>query len=143
MRKRTMARELALQALYRWDITKESYQGILNDILSSHHDSEIREFTSQLVEGTIKNIEKIDKLIQKYALNWELHRMAYVDRNILRFATYELLYLPDVPPKVSINEAIELAKKFGDQESGKFVNGILDKIARNECPQKVSLLDEP
>jgi len=95
------------------------------------------------VEGTIKNIDKIDNLIQKYALNWELHRMAYVDRNILRFATYELLHLPDVPPKVSINEAIELAKKFGDQESGKFVNGILDKIAHNECPQKVSLLDEP
>lgn len=142
MRKRTVAREVALQALYRWDMTRQPYQEILNDVLSRYNDTEIREFATQLIEGTIKNLDKIDAIIQKYALNWELNRMAYIDRNILRFATYELIFLPDVPPKVSINEAIELAKKFGDQESGKFVNGILDKIARNECPDKVPLLDE-
>jgi transcription antitermination factor NusB len=74
----------------------------------------------------------IDKVISDYATNWELKRMAVTDRNILRFATYELLFMKDIPPKVSINEAIDIAKKYGDRDSGKFVNGILDKINKTE-----------
>jgi N utilization substance protein B len=86
------------------------------------------DFSSQLVQGVAENLEKIDKKISEYATNWRLERMAYVDRNILRLGSYELLFREDIPPKVSINEAVELAKKFSSQEASKFVNGILDKI---------------
>ena len=75
---------------------------------------------------------RIDDVIARYADNWEIHRMATVDRNILRLATYELLFVDEIPPKVSINEAVDLAKKFGDVESSRFVNGILDKIIKTE-----------
>jgi transcription antitermination factor NusB len=143
MRKRTQARELALKVLYRIDISGEDYKEASSEILGEVKDEEIVEFANTLIEGTIENKERIDGIIEKYALNWELDRMAVIDRNILRFATYELLECDDIPPKVTINEAIELAKKYGDQESGRFVNGILDKIARNECPQKAPLLNEP
>ena len=73
----------------------------------------------------------VDKTISEHATNWTLKRMAVVDRNILRFATYELLFRDDIPPKVTINEAVDIAKKFGDANSGKFVNGILDKIGKD------------
>lgn len=142
MRKRTLAREQALKLLYRLDISGEDIDEVINDGLSAVEDVEIREFAESLVRGTWLKRESIDEMIAKHALNWELNRMAVVDRNILRMATYELLEFKDIPPKVTINEAIELAKKFGDEESGKFVNGILDKIARCECPDKIELLDD-
>lgn len=142
MRKRTFAREIALQVLYKLDITEESCEQALRDLSGSISDKDVIEFAKRLIYGTIENKEMLDALIEKHALNWELERMAVIDRNILRSASYELLACPDIPPKVSINEAIELAKKYGDQESGKFVNGILDKIVRAECPEKIPLLDE-
>lgn len=141
MRKRSLARELALKALYVIEISGNSTPEVLEKILQDTSNQEVINFVQKLTYGTLENRKKIDALIQRYALNWELERMAAVDRNILRFATYELVSCPDIPPKVTINEAIELAKKYGDQESGKFVNGILDKIVRAECPEKVSLLD--
>jgi len=129
MRKRTVARECALQILYRIDITSDDPDVALKDYWShSEHPPEIAEFATKLVNGTVSKKQDIDKLITKYAENWTLSRMAVVDRNILRMSGYELLYCPDIPPKVCINEAVELAKKFGDAESGKFVNGILDRI---------------
>ena len=80
-----------------------------------------------------ENKKEIDSMIAKYATNWQIDRMAVIDRNVLRFAAYELLYNKDIPPKVSINEAIDIAKKFGGPDSGKFVNGVLDKINKTEC----------
>jgi transcription antitermination factor NusB len=131
MRKRTKARQLALQILYQIDITHENSLLSVKNFLQSQKqgiDSAVNQFTLELVEGILKYREIIDRKISQYAKNWQLKRMAVVDRNILRQACFELLYRSDIPPKVAINEAIELAKRFSGTETGKFVNGILDKI---------------
>ena len=88
----------------------------------------IREFADPLIRGTLEHRDEADEVIKKHAKNWELHRIAAVDRNILRLAIYEMLHRDDIPPVVSINEAVDIAKKFSTQDSGKFVNGILDKV---------------
>ena len=93
-------------------------------------DNEVRAFTEEIVKGTFKHMKVINMKILASAKNWSLDRMATVDRNVLRMAAYEILYRMDIPPSVTINEAIELAKKFGTDESGAFVNGILDNVAR-------------
>lgn len=85
-------------------------------------------FADPLIRGAIEHRDAVDEQIKKYAKNWDLHRIAAVDRSILRLAIYEMLYRDDIPPIVSINEAVDIAKKFSTQDSGKFVNGILDKI---------------
>lgn len=122
-----------MQCLYQIDIKRVSSQEGREDFWSGMEiEREIREYADSLIEGTCANIEKIDSLIQKYAQNWDIPRMATIDRNILRMACFELGSKKDVPPKVVINEAIELAKKYGDVESPKFVNGILDKIFKEE-----------
>jgi N utilization substance protein B len=88
----------------------------------------IREFADPIIRGTLENRDEADTVIKKHAKNWELHRIAAVDRNILRLAIYEMLHREDIPPIVSINEAVDIAKKYSTQDSGKFVNGILDKV---------------
>jgi len=132
MRKRTRAREFALQVLYQIDITSDNADAALENFWQSHQDEEIenelKQFTSELVRGVRGNLESIDEKISKYAANWHLKRMAVVDRNILRLGACELTTREDIPPKVSINEAVELAKKYSGIEAGKFVNAILDKI---------------
>ena len=134
MRKRTKARECALKILYAIDITKEDPKKCIDTFWENEEGIEgpIKEFASSLVLGFLDNQEEIDKLISKYTTNWQLKRMAVIDRNILRFATYELLFMEETPPKVAINEAIDIAKKYGDKNSGKFVNGVLDKINKTE-----------
>ncbi len=134
MRKRTKARQLALQILYQIDITHDNSSASMDNFWHSQIqevDSTVKEFALELVRGIQEYREIIDKKISQYAKNWELQRMAVVDRNILRQACFELLYRPDIPPKVAINEAIELAKRFSGIEAGKFVNGILDKIKKD------------
>ncbi len=134
MRKRTQAREYALQILYQIDVRKDPEDKILVDFWKNiETEPEVSDFAAKIVIGTIRNKKKIDEMITKYASNWKLSRMAVIDRNVLRLAAYELLFCEDIPPKVSINEAVDLAKKFGDTESGKFVNGILDKINKQEA----------
>jgi N utilization substance protein B len=91
-------------------------------------EASVRLFADPLIRGTLEHREAIDRLIVQHAKNWDLHRMAVVDRNVLRLAIYEMLHREDIPPVVSINEAVDIAKKFSTQESGGFVNGILDKI---------------
>ena len=98
-------------------------------------DLTIQEFAEPLVRGVVENRDSIDREFVSRAANWDLHRMAVVDRNILRLAVYEMLHREDIPPIVSINEAVDIAKKFSTDDSGKFVNGILDKI--------ISQLDRP
>ena len=88
----------------------------------------MRLFADPLIRGTLEHRDAIDEHIKKHAKNWELHRIAAVDRNIMRLAIYEMLFREDIPPIVSINEAVDIAKKFSTQDSGKFVNGILDKV---------------
>jgi transcription antitermination factor NusB len=135
MRKRTLGRECALKILYRIEISKDSVEPSIEDFWSVEKaGDDVRDFANSLVRGTYENLSKIDSVISRYAENWEIKRMAVIDRNILRMGIFELLYRNDIPPKVSINEAIELAKKYGDIDSGKFVNGILDKVRKEECP---------
>ncbi len=134
MRKRTLARECALKILYRIEISKESVTASLKDFWSVEQvDKEVKDFTNSLVKGTHGNLPRIDEIISKYADNWELKRIAVIDKNVLRMGIFQLLYRDDIPPKVSINEGIDLAKKYGDVDSGKFVNGILDKVRKAEC----------
>ncbi len=132
MRKRTRAREFALQALYQMDITKDSAELSLDNFWQAHADEnisdEIKDFTNQLVAGVAENLKTIDAKISGYATNWQLGRMAVIDRNILRLGGYELIFRSDIPPKVSINEAVELAKEYGGDSSPSFVNGALGNI---------------
>ena len=129
MRSRTKARECALQVLYQMDIRQIDHKQILEEFWQTHATlAEVRTFANQLVAGTVEHLPTIDQLITRYADNWELKRMAVIDRNILRLGVFELLHSEEAPPKVCLNEAIELAKRFGDADSGKFINGILDAI---------------
>jgi N utilization substance protein B len=134
MRKRTIARETVLKILYQKEITRRDLQKTIEEYREreGEMDSEAQEFATRLVYGVDRNMEAIDQKISEYATNWQLKRMAVIDRNILRLGVFELKYAPDIPPKVTINEMVELAKKYGDLESSKFVNGILDKIHKTE-----------
>ncbi|MFA5004778.1 MAG: transcription antitermination factor NusB [Candidatus Omnitrophota bacterium] len=132
MRKRSRAREYVLQMLYQLDITGDKQENIFNNFWQNkeHEDvsAELKDFSAELLAGVIEHIAEIDAKIRQYADNWQLERMAYVDRNIMRLGSFELLFREDIPPKVSINEAVELAKRYSGPEAGKFVNAILDKI---------------
>jgi len=151
--KRREARERAVQFLFQYDLNPpENLEEALREFwetqrMAARADSggptwgepvepppptaeeiEIREFAEPLIRGTVAHREEIDAKIRQYAKNWDLHRMAVVDRNVMRLAIYEMLYREDIPPVVSINEAVDIAKKYSTPESGKFVNGILDRI---------------
>jgi N utilization substance protein B len=130
--KRRRAREYALQVLFQIDFKgKEVNNKDLEDFWSDKQESEdVKKFAEDLVRGTIKSLEDIDSRIEKVAENWVLKRMAAVDRNILRFAVYEILYRKDIPSAVTINEALEIAKKFSSSEAAPFINGILDRLAK-------------
>ncbi len=128
---RRKARELAVQILYQMEMKGAEPKVVFELFWEAESvPPDIRQFTTDLVEGTYRNRKEIDELIEKHSLHWKLNRMAVVDRNILRLGVYELLYLHDVPTSVILNEAIEIAKKFGTEESGAFINGILDNVAK-------------
>jgi transcription antitermination protein NusB len=157
MGKRREARERALQFLFQHEMNPpEDFAAALEQFWSTNREeaalgknaaatwgqpvsvpppsadeAEVRLFADPLIRGSLEHREEADALISKYAVNWELHRIAAVDRNILRLAIFEMLHRQDIPPIVSINEAVDLAKKFSTQDSGKFVNGILDKVKSN------------
>jgi N utilization substance protein B len=130
--KRRKAREYALQILFQVDFTKKRIDSKdLEEFWSGKKESRsVKEFTEDLVRGTLNSIDEIDAMIERVTENWLLKRMAAVDRNILRFAAYEILYRKDIPSAVTINEAIEIAKKFSSAESAPFINGILDRLAK-------------
>ena len=154
MGKRREARERAVQFLFQHDLNPpEDLEAALNHFWDSQRaaaiaeekgmatwgqpielppptaeEAAVRLFAEPLIRGALDHREEADALIKKHAQNWDLHRMAAVDRNVLRLAIYEMLYRDDIPPVVSINEAVDIAKKFSTQDSGKFVNGILDKV---------------
>jgi len=130
--KRRKAREYALQILFQLDIRKEKPSAaVLKRFWAEYDpDEEVKTFSEEIVKGTYKHIARINELLHQCAKNWSLDRMAVVDRNVLRMAVYEILYRIDIPTSVTINEAIEIAKKYGTDESGSFVNGILDRAAR-------------
>ena len=139
MRKRTKARESALKILYAIDITGDEPKKCIDAYWQDNEekDLEVKTFANALVLGAVNKGKEIDKVISERATNWQLDRMAVIDRNILRFAAYELLFADEIPPKVTINEAIDIAKRYGDSESGKFVNGVLDKINKDITGKKI------
>ena len=129
---RRKARECALQILYALDLNPQPVADFLHvywDLNPSKE--EVREYTSNLVEGTLKKRKEIDSLISTHSSHWKIDRMPVTDRNILRLATYEMIQEASVPHKVIINEAIEIAKKFGTTDSSIFINGVLDSIHQN------------
>lgn len=129
---RHSARELALQILFQWDFHGTT-DGWLDEFWAQQRSLKpVRVFANQLVVGVQAQQEEIDLLIEQAAENWSLDRMAIVDRNILRQTIYELIWIPDIPAKVSVDEALQLAKSFADDEAKRFVNGILDKILRDD-----------
>lgn len=132
MGKRRKAREYTLQILFQINLGPDKFSDkLLKEFWETNPSSDdVKEYTNSIVKGTIENLAQIDKIITDLAENWSLSRMASVDRNILRFATYELIYRPEIPSTVIINEAIEIGKKYGTEESGPFINGILDKVAK-------------
>ncbi len=134
MRKRSVARECALKVLYQIEMTSRTPDKALAAFWEqeSEHPEDVRDFASRLVDGIYAHLADIDGKLGEYATNWQLNRMAVIDRNVLRMGLYELKYSSDIPPKVAINEAVELAKKYGDLDSSKFVNGILDKVHKKE-----------
>jgi N utilization substance protein B len=136
MRSRSKSREYALQILYQVDIRRSGHGPIIEEFWKTHEPpptNEVKVFANELASGTVEHLDEIDPLITSFADNWDLKRMAVIDRNILRLGVFELLHRDDVPPKVCINEAIELAKRFGDAESSKFINGILDAIHKKRA----------
>jgi N utilization substance protein B len=132
MGKRRAARELALRTLFQIDLARLDAAEAMEAALAEDTLAEdARDFARELVMGAVKKQKHIDLVIAKYARGWTLDRMANMDRNILRLAIFEILYLPDIPPSVTVDEAVELAKRYSTAESGRFVNGILGNLVRN------------
>lgn len=137
---RRRARECALQLLYMWEFHRNSdhaldHAGTATFWLDrKDEDQATRDFAQLLVRGVVARIDEVDDLIRKASLNWRIDRMATVDRNILRLATFELMQVTDTPLKVVLNEAIELSKRFGSEDSSAFVNGVLDKVGSTLRP---------
>lgn len=120
---------MALQLLFAVDLRNDEIDEVKHTFFFSKHvTKDVKDFVERLSQGVRENLTSIDRLITTHCDNWKLDRLSVVDRNILRIAVFEILYCPDIPDIVSINEAIELAKRYSGKESGKFVNGILDKV---------------
>lgn len=135
MTSRRLAREWALQILFGLDFGNTLKPEIFEQFWADKPDATpgMRRFAQELVEGVIQHRGPIDSLLRRYAQNWDIARMARVDRNVMRLALYELLYRDDIPSAVTINEAVDIVKCFGTNESGKFVNAILDRARREHA----------
>lgn len=131
MGKRRDARVLAVQFLYQQDILNKPSSAAAEDLplfwRATETDAATRDLARPLIEGVLEKVAQLDGIIQSHSQNWDLGRMAPIDRNILRLSLYEMHFRDDVPPVVAINEGIEIAKKLSTEESGRFVNGLLDK----------------
>ncbi|MDD5677691.1 MAG: transcription antitermination factor NusB [Kiritimatiellae bacterium] len=132
MTTRRFCREWAVQFLFQHDFNSGDTDRSLGDFWALQNvDPESRPFVMELIQGVLDHLHELDERIQTYADNWDVRRMNAVDRNVMRLALFEMLFRPDVPPVVSINEAVDIAKRFSSNESGKFVNGILDRARKD------------
>lgn len=135
--KRRNAREKALQALFQMQVGKVSAQEALKNVMEEAPPEEQNDpFLNELIDQTSQNLETIDSTIKKYLINWPIERLANVDLAILRLGICELLYIEGIPQKVTLNEMIELAKAFGDDDSRRFANGVLSKFVREELSEE-------
>jgi len=133
---RRNARENALQVLFQIEFNSGDLDEVLEEFRQSRRVKEKeREYGEHLVRGVIDHREEIDKIIQSHSKNWRISRMDLIDRNLLRLAAFEMIYQPDLAPAIIINEAVEIAKKYGGKESATFINGILDEL-RRECHER-------
>jgi transcription antitermination factor NusB len=131
--KRTRARELAIQALYQLDVQgSDLLEHISEFFLENDSDDLVRKLASDWTKGTWENLAQCDELIAAATIKWELSRLSFVDKSILRLAVYQLKFCPDIPPRVVLNEAIELAKKFSTAQSPGFINGVLDAVLKKQ-----------
>jgi N utilization substance protein B len=130
--KRRLVRTKVLQILYAYEINNENLLALISSLLGEINIEDIRKFGEDLINRVLINKKSIDAIIEKRTSNWEMGRIALIDKLLLRMGVCELLYFPDIPPKVTINEAIEIAKEFSTAGSGKFINGILDAILSEE-----------
>jgi len=131
MSNRRRARELALHALYAIELSKNPIEQVKEDIISNENDNKMtKSFAEQLLFRAVNHNDELDILIRKKAANWDFARIAIIDKLILRMAICEFLYFDDIPPKVSIDEAIEISKKYSTAKSGQFINGILDSVLK-------------
>lgn len=136
MNRRTRGREIALQVLYLLEQNPGVDPAVVDRFIERRlREPRVREFAHALVAGVREHQPRIDTLIAGVAENWRLDRMAAIDRNILRLGAFEMLHCPDVPPKVAINEALELAKRYSTAQSSRFVNGILDRLQAADTPE--------
>ena len=139
MATRRRGREAALQLLYAIEITHADVKEVLaSSWAHALTAARTREFTGALLQGVLASRDEIDALIREWSANWSLERIGLVERNILRVAIYELLFMPEIPPNVTINEAIEVAKRYGAEDAPAFVNGILDRIKNQVAPAVTS-----
>jgi transcription antitermination protein NusB len=137
MPSRRKARELALQMLFQWDLSGQPAEQVASTFIGSRKAGpEITRFARELFEGTVKEAGTIDAQLQAHSEHWRMARMAAVDRNILRLAVYEMVFVPDNPPAVIIDEALELARRFSTIDSVEFVNGVLEAIRKSTIPSK-------
>jgi len=128
---RRLSRELALKVLFPIDLVNSNMIETLEYIFGDEkYTEDVKEFTLILVKGVVSNLSEIDETIRKYTKNWSLERITNIDRNILRIAIYEILHIDNIPKSVSINEAVELAKRYSTESSFSFVNGVLGKIEK-------------
>lgn len=130
--KRRLVREKVLQILYAFEINNENLKVLTDSLLAEVKEKSDREFGESLINKVLINKEELDKKITGRVSNWEMSRIALIDKLLLRMALCELFYFPDIPPKVTINEAIEISKEFSTAGSGKFINGILDAVLSEE-----------
>ncbi len=130
---RRKSRECALQVLFQWDIHGHTEHGIEGYWEQQQVAPDTKAFADRLVYGVMAHHEELDNLIESHATNWSIERMPVVDRNILRLSLYELLWVPDIPAKVTVNEGLELSKSFADEEARRFINGILDKVFKEDA----------
>lgn len=134
---RRKAREHALQGLYMHEVGKADVDTITRfEWLDDEISDDIRNFAVLIIRGVVDNLEKIDSLISTYSKNWKPERLTVIDKSILRLAIFEMLFVEDIPTIVTINESIELGKTFGGENSGQFINGILDAVKKNELKEK-------
>lgn len=132
MTQRRLARESAVEVLYRLDLVEDEPEAVIQEICVRKNPSEEAEsYLRRIVQTVEKHRDEIDRVLKRNLKRWRLERVTFIDRAILRMGCAELLFFADVPPKVVINEAVEIAKKFGDDNAGKFVNGVLDGVFKN------------
>ena len=133
MTQRRLARESAFEVLYRLDLVEDEPEAVIQEICVRKNPSEEAEsYMRRIVQTVEKHRDEIDRVLKRNLKRWRLERVTFIDRAILRMGCAELLFFADVPPKVVINEAVEIAKKFGDDNAGKFVNGVLDGVFKNQ-----------